>query len=149
MELLNEVFELTHNDTKTNIKIPFEVPQNYTSLQIHFTYGPKFSRDQAAHEQVQEAIANYLFPASPALDFEVETYLPVENLVTLSLSKNGDYLGGHHNKMAQQKVMISNEAASVGFWPTAIEKAEWELQLNCHCAASNLLTARVRIEGIE
>lgn len=149
MELFNKSFTLTPKVTQTNIKIPFLLPQHFIALKISFKYGPKFSTDPAAKAQVKEAIEKYVFAGSPAKDYIVENYLPVENFITLSLSKDGNYLGGYHNKADKQDVFISPEGASLGFWPTEIAPGAWELQLNCHCIASEKLQAEVRIEGME
>lgn len=147
MIFIKKKLELTDQQTQTNIKIPFEIQEDYKKLVIHFDYGPDFSSDEAAQSQVQEAIQKFVFDGSPKEDYIVANYLPIENFITLSLSKNGNYLGGHHNKAKEQTVSLSSNQASLGFWPTTIEPSKWELQLNCHCIASKKVEVNIRIEG--
>lgn len=149
MSLLKEKYQLSAEDTQTNIKIPFLISNEFRQLKIFFEYGPEHSSDEAARKQVEKAIEKYVFDGAPEEEYIVENYLPVENFVTVSLSKNDNYLGGHHNKSKQQIVTITEKSASLGFWPTEITPGEWELQLNCHCIASEELEATVRIEVIK
>lgn len=138
--------KLSEYDTQTNVKIPFEIKGNYSQLIIYFAYTPNRSRDEVAKRQVELALKKYALPDYTKEERTVRSYLPVDNLITLSLSKNGKYIGAHHNKKNRQQIKISNKQASFGFWPVDIEPAEWELQLNCHCIASKLVEAKIRIE---
>lgn len=148
MIILEEDYELTDQQTQTNIKIPFNVSEPFEKLLVHLNYGPEWSSDIAARKQVQNAIDSYLLEGATAEDYIIENYLPIENFITLSISKNKEYLGGHHNKAKHQTVEISAKTASLGFWPTTIEPADWELQLNCHCLASEKVQVKIMIEGM-
>lgn len=146
MKIFEIELELSAFDTQSNIQLPFIVKDNYTTMAIYFTYSPNKSNDYIAKEQVRQALEKYSLPGASAEELKVNNYLPVDNLITLSLSKNGQYLGGHHNKSNDQKIILSEKEASHGFWPVKIEPASWELQLNCHCIASKHVDAKVRIE---
>ncbi|XJS10722.1 hypothetical protein ACF3NG_00160 [Aerococcaceae bacterium WGS1372] len=146
MKIFEMDLDLSAFDTQSNIKLPFIVKDNHTSMTIYFTYSPDKSCDYIAREQVRVALDKYKLPDATAEDLRVKNYLPVDNLITLSLSKNGQYLGGHHNKSNEQEIILSEQATSHGFWPVKIEPANWELQLNCHCIASMQVVAKVRIE---
>lgn len=142
--------DLTLNefDTQSNVKIPFELEKEAKELKIHFTYSPDKSSDEIALKQVKEGLEKYTLKGEEDSQGKPEDHLPIDNLITLSLSKDGKYLGGHHNKSNQQTITLTNDQASSGFWPVEIEPAKWELQLNCHCIASKEVKANVRIEVI-
>lgn len=146
MKIFEIDLELSAFNTQSNIKLPFIVKDNHSTMTIYFTYLPDKSRDYIAKEQVRQALEKYSLPEASPEDLKVNNYLPVENLITLSLSKDGQYLGGHHNKSNDQKIVLSEKEASHGFWPVKVEPANWELQLNCHCIASKNVEAKVRIE---
>lgn len=148
MDILEKSYQLSEKQTQTNIKIPFAVPGLFRQMKIHFEYSPEKSSDKVAQEQVQQAIENYIFDGAPADEYIVKNYLPIENFITLSVTKDDNYLGGHHNKKKEQVVILSEAKSSLGFWPTTIEPGNWELQLNCHCIASEHLEAHIRIEVI-
>lgn len=146
MEVFSKQITLTNKDTKTNVAFPFVLDREYAELIIHFEYDPAFSSDETARKQVQEAIDQYVLEEESPEAFNVNTYLPVENLITVSLSKNGQYLGGHHNKAKSQTIRINKEKAGLGFWPAKIDTADWEVQLNCHCIASKELDVSLTVE---
>src|SRR5699024_11486949 len=93
-------------DTQTNIKIPYEIKNKYSELIIHFSYNPDKSKDDVARRQVEDALRKYDqadFASAKRLAYD---HLPIDNLITLSLSKNGKYLGAHHNKSKNKKLQI-------------------------------------------
>ena len=148
MVVLDLDLTLNEFDTQSNVKIPFQLKEKASVLMIHFTYSPEKSSDEIALKQVKEGIKKYALKDYTESQLSAEAYLPVDNLITLSLSKDGKYLGGHHNKSSNQTITLTNDKASFGFWPVEIEPAKWELQLNCHCVASREVKANVRIEVI-
>lgn len=149
MSIFELDLRLGEYDTQTNIKIPFEIKNKYSELIIHFSYNPDKSKDDVARRQVEDALRKYDqadFASAKRLAYD---HLPIDNLITLSLSKNDKYLGAHHNKSNDQEITINNETASFGFWPVEVEPDNWELQLNCHCIASKEVAANIRIEAIK
>ena len=145
--LLDKDFRLSGGDTQTNIKLNFTIEEAFNFLQINFTYSPGQSSDQVAQDQVKEAIQKYSLTQGARDQAKVEDFLPVDNFITLSLAKDGHYLGSYHNKSKIQEILLSREDASLGFWPVDHLSGQWEVQLNCHCIASNALSASLRIEG--
>lgn len=146
MKIFEMNLELSAYDTQSNIKIPFQLKENYSSMSIYFSYLPNKSNDYVAREQVKAALRKYGLDVNSPEGLKATNYLPIDNLITLSLSKNGQYLGAHHNKLHVQEVHLSKAGASKGFVPVTIEPAMWELQLNCHCVASKIVEASIRIE---
>lgn len=144
-EIVNEIFFLSHKDTKTNISIPFYLDKEATKIRVFYSYSPKFGEGEIAKEMVLKGLEKYADNFSEK-DRDVEAHLPIENFVSLSLFKNDEYLGSFHNKARRQEVIITKDLASSGFWPTDISSGLWELQLNCHCIASEQITVKVRIE---
>lgn len=143
--ILERDFQLSGKDTQTNIKLPFFIEGGCHVLKIEFHYGPGQSCDQEARDQVREAIHKYSLTESDKDQAKIEDFLPVENFITLSLSREGEYLGGYHNKDKDQEIVITREFASLGFIPVDQLSGHWEVQLNCHCIASDNLQAGLRI----
>ena len=118
---------------KTNIPLTFFVPSGIEKLIIDYEYSPKLLENEAkATELLEKSIEKYLgdeFSASP------EEFMPVKNLITLSLDENGNYLGAAHRQADRQHHEISEEFASVGFEKSKINSGEWQIVLNVHCCA--------------
>lgn len=146
MILYEKIIAISDKDTQTNIKIPFEINQHADVLKVQFSYGPGWSDDYIAQQQVKEAIHRYLPKGADDEAKNIINYLPIENFITVSLSFENQYLGAHHNKAKNQTILINHTSHSPGFNACAINPGFWELQLNCHCIASELVEVKVRIE---
>ena len=131
---------------KTNIPLQFTVPNGIEKLIIDYDYSPKTLEDEEkANEMLQKSIEKYLgdeYKADP------KEFMPVKNLITLSLDENGNYRGAAHRQADKQHHEVSRDFASVGFEKGEITSGEWTLVLNVHCCACEV-SYNVRITGEE
>lgn len=142
---LEQILIITPEDNQTNIPIRFILEQDYQALEITFSYGPAYATDEEVLPYLMKTLPRYLKKeVTPEV---ARRFLPVENLVTLSLAYEGDYLGARHTKERVQRIVLSPSEASLGFPAMPIEKGEWELQLNVHNNCSPKLTANITIEA--
>lgn len=146
MIIIEKIIHLTDEDNQTNIHFPFNLDKTYSEIIIYFSYSPAYSRDQVAIQQIKSAIDTYIPDNVPNADKQIESYLPVENFITISLSTDKKYIGNHHNKKKEQIIRISQDGATHGFWPTRINEGFYEIQLNCHCIASESVTVDLKVE---
>lgn len=142
-KILKKKIIVTNKDNQTNIVIPFVIEKNYERLEIDFSYSP---------QEVPESIAiKYLEEALPKYNLErdrLEECLPLLNLITVSLSYDGHYIGCRHNKESVQNIIISKNESSLGFMDYSIFQGLWELQLNLHCVCSEV-EVNLQIEGVK
>ena len=82
MILLNKCGKITVDNNKTNITFPFEIKDDFKSIKIKFEYAPKTLEDREKSIQI---IKSCLEKYGEDEEFNIESYLPVKNLVTLSL----------------------------------------------------------------
>lgn len=149
--LIEKELVLTPKDSQKNIPFVFQLNEAYERLVMTFEYGPSHATEEESFVVVKESLKHY-FPFKGEITNDVvREFLPVENLVTVSLSYNGEYLGARHTKERTQKIVISENGASLGFPTHAIRPGEWEIQLNAHCVASTEVTAKVGVyvEGVK
>ena len=131
---------------KTNIPLQFTVPSGIEKLIIDYEYSPKTLEDEKkATELLKKSIEKYLGEEYMA---EPKDFMPVKNLITLSLDENGNYRGAAHRQADKQHHEISRDFASVGFEKGEITSGEWTLVLNVHCCACEV-NYNVRITGEE
>ena len=131
---------------KTNIPLQFTVPNGIEKLIIDYDYSPKTLEDEEkATEMLKKSIEKYLGDTYKA---EPKEFMPVKNLITLSLDENGNYRGAAHRQADKQHHEISRDFASVGFEKGEITSGEWTLVLNVHCCAC-AVSYNVRITGEE
>ena len=131
---------------KTNIPLEFTVPEGIEKLMIDYEYSPKIlENEEKAEKLLAKSIEKYLgdeYKAEP-LDF-----MPVKNLITLSLDDNGEYWGAAHRQADRQHHEISKEYASSGFVKGEIHSGKWQVVLNVHCCACDV-NYRIKVAGEE
>lgn len=88
MVLFDETRVLNPQADKTNVALSFAVPPGLTALQVEFTYDPPTPPEPVAVEAVKAALARY---ARAVVQKDPYAYLPVYNLVTLSLDDPAGY----------------------------------------------------------
>lgn len=141
-------FILTPENEKTNVPLDFFVDEEFSRLEIFYSYYPKNLEDREKSlvlidENIRrDAGENYS-------DYtEREEYLPLKNHITISLDSPLDYVGAAHRHGNNQHVIISEDFSSVGFEKTKIEKGKWVLTLNVHALITEKADFSVKIEGV-
>lgn len=147
--LVKRALVLTETDHQTNIKIPFVIENEADQLIIDFSYSPASAEDSAVYEKVQKALYSYVPLEERKKWATVDRHLPLHNLVTLSLSHDGQYIGARHRKATEQTIRISETGSSKGFLKHKINKGFWEVQLNVHCVASEKVYLQLLISQEE
>lgn len=134
---------ITLANNKTNLIHRFDVPQGIKKLTIAYSYSPKTLEDrERAIQEIKDCIKKYdeVILGRPA------DYLPIKNLVTLSVDENGKYRGAAHRQANEQSHIISENYASPGFSKGAIEAGEWDIMLNVHSVSCDV-DYQIVVEG--
>lgn len=121
---------LTTANDKTNLIYRFDVPDNINKLIIRYSYSPKiFENREKAVSIIRDCFDKY----DETLVGKPADYLPIKNLITLSVDENGKYRGAAHRQASQQEHILSADYASPGFVKGKPEAGEWDIMLNVHC----------------
>ena len=90
------------------------------------------------------------FPAGYQLtEADMQEYQELFNFVTLSLDKNGEYVGCAHRHPPQQILTISASGSSWGFAPTAASAGDWRAVLHVQAVVVGTVDYHLRIYGME
>lgn len=138
---------LSPEDSKSNRYIPFTVPEGTKKLFITYSYSPKILGDkQKSYELIRE---NILRDAPEDTDRypDYEEFMPLKNLVTLSLDSPAEFRGAAHRHDEKQYHEIGENFASPGFLKGKTAAGEWRLSLNIHAVVTDICTCRIKIEG--
>ena len=138
-------FNPNSSDNKTNIVLPFEIKDDFKSLKINFEYSPKTLEDKAKEIKIAE---DCLEKYGEVQEGNIENYLPIKNLVTVSLDSSREYLGAAHRQSNKQEHIISPTFSSAGFFKTDIAKGEWKITLNVHSVSCDV-DYKITVEGEE
>lgn len=138
---------LRPDDTRSNRYIFFDVPEGTEKLHITYSYSPKNLEDkEKSYELIRE---NILRDAPEDIDryTDYEEFLPLKNLVTVSLDSPEGFRGAAHRHDCDQYHEISENFASPGFLKGKITAGQWRLSLNVHAIVTDICTCRIKIEG--
>lgn len=147
MLLLNEEFQVLYKDEKTNISFPFTVPEGTVSLKISFSYDPKLLEDG---DRAKMLIENNI--KKDAGDYadqypDWKEYLPLKNLITLSLDDAKGYRGCAHRQDKEQIHIIREDFASRGFHKGRPEAGSWKVVLNLHGIVTEKVNCILKVEA--
>jgi hypothetical protein len=142
MVIFSKEGKISNQQDKTNIKLNFNVPQGIECLTVKYSYNPKTVDDTAiANKIISEGIKKYNINFA-----NVEAFLPVKNLVTLSFDENGSYRGACHRQPNEQTIKIAEKNSTAGIINRKIEAGEWDVVLNVHFAGCTI-NYSIEIEG--
>ncbi|TCL73312.1 hypothetical protein EDC14_1005174 [Hydrogenispora ethanolica] len=108
-------------------------------LGIDFRYDPKTLEDPAAARRMIEAALRRYLPEEeqPPLLADWRRYLPLQNLLTLSLDDAAGFRGCAHRHSPRQRLELSADRAAPGFSAGPIPAGRLRITLSVHA----LLTA--------
>ena len=146
--VLKTTLRVTPAQEKTNIVLPFVLEREAKQLKINYSYAPKLSDGEAAAKAAENCLlrdAGEYRAQYPA----AETFLPLKNLITLSLDDPNGYRGAAHRQADSQVHSITEHTASPGFLPGKLPAGQWRLVLNVHALVTPFCDCRVEIEAQE
>lgn len=147
--LLEQAYQWSSQDTSSDIVFSFQCPAEVEELVVSFTYSPG---EEATREiclpAVQAAVTRYYGGYPQEIEpMTAEQFLPVKNLITLSLAREGIYLGNAHRWAPEQEHVISCRYASGGFCCPVSMAGAWTGMLHLHEVLSPVCKGHLRIEG--
>ena len=143
--VLQKQLILSKKDEKTNVSVEFILENDASFLKITYDYSPKVLDDEESSKQ--QIIACLKRDSVVESADEWRKYLPIVNLVTLSLDDPFTYRGCAHRHAPSQEHIISENFASPGFIKGKISKGKWLLQLNVHAVVSKQCVCNIKIEA--
>lgn len=140
--------KLNPKDTKTNVELQFYVSQDLKKMEIQFEYSPKNLEDEErAHSYIDEGFEKYA-PAPFRKGYKPwRDYLPVKNLLTVSLDSPKGYLGCAHRQDSVQTHIITEADASYGFVPAELPQGLWQITINVHALVSDECVFKLKVFG--
>lgn len=134
MKLLEINYQWTPKDSQTDVCFRFHVPEGMEQVRIRFEYSPEKETDpEICFPHIEEALDQYYDDYPRSLQpMEKEHYIPVKNLITISLDKDGVYLGNAHRWESLKDYVISVGRVSRGFVHPEKIAGEWRGMLHLH-----------------
>ena len=136
MVVLAKKLNLIPSYIYTHIKIPFNVNGDFDTIRISFSYTPKALIDyKMAKPIIVDGLKKYC-QNTLLSDKEMLIFMPLNNLITLSLDSPIKHLGAAHRHPNNQTHIISPLQSSRGFIKSKIIKGQWMITLSCNYIAT-------------
>lgn len=131
---------------KTNIVLPFTLDGAAKELKITYAYAPKTAEDEAAKQLAENCLlrdaGEFRKEYPPA-----EAFLPLKNLITLSLDDPNGYRGAAHRQADRQVHIFTETESPFGFSAGALPAGNWRLVLNVHAVVTEYCDCRIKVEA--
>lgn len=129
---------LTPLSSKTHITYQFHIDEPPACLDIDFEYSPKVLEDQEASRlYIVEAIDKYVEPSVSELQKNHwERFVPLQNLLTLSIDDPESFRGSAHRHPPKQHHFVAESQASPGFIAGPLPAGVWKITISVHCVVT-------------
>ncbi|PAD79405.1 hypothetical protein [Paenibacillus campinasensis] len=129
---------VTPLSSKTHITYQFHIDEPAACLDIAFAYSSKALEDrEASRRMILEAIDKYAEPSISELQKQHwERFVPLQNLLTLSLDDPSGFRGSAHRHPPEQHHLLTEEQASPGFIAGPLPSGIWKLTISIHCVVT-------------
>lgn len=120
--------------SRTHITYKFPLAPRVSKLSIHIVYEPKHMDDaEKAKAVIMDSIAKYTEPEHrERVEAKWETFLPLKNLMTVSVDDPVSHRGAGHRHDSEQLLVLSEVEASPGFVPGPMPAGLWSVTLSMH-----------------
>lgn len=145
--VLEEKICVFPKDENTNIKVPFELIEDAKKICISFSYSPKELNDiDIAKTKIKKCLKRFSEQNVLLEECDFEQYLPLVNLITISLDDPNGYRGCAHRHNPNQKHMLSKDEASLGFSKGTITKGKWLVILHIYAVVTESCDCYLKVE---
>lgn len=133
-------------DSKKNISVPFSVDEPCERLIIKMSYSPKIPNDEKYEIKLAEENIKRDASGEWGNEYNAKKFLPLKNLITLSLDCPQGYRGCAHRQDSNQIHFIGENDASAGFYAGKIQQGIWTAVLNIHALITNKCECNLIVE---
>jgi len=137
--------KLTPSCSKCHITYAFELNNDSSRLDIYFSYEPKvLDNIQKSKELICQGIVKFCEGKHEELE-QWEKYLPIKNLLTISIDDRDTFRGCAHNQLEHQHLFITKNNASNGLIPGNIAVGQWKVTISVHAAVTEICNYKLHI----
>jgi hypothetical protein len=148
---LNISGQVTPLCARSHISYRFAVLRPAVRLVVRFRYSPKEldSRDRA-RILIEESLEHYMLPGQlETAKSNWEAYLPLKNLLTLSVDDPQGHRGSAHRHDPEQLLYLAETEASPGLEPGLIRPGMWAVTLSLHAVVTETCDYELQVWGEE
>ncbi|WP_017473495.1 CehA/McbA family metallohydrolase [Amphibacillus jilinensis] len=140
---------LSRESTQSHSAFTFFMPIEIDKLVISFDFSPAYLDDDVqAQHIISHALDRYDGWNGGDRVSQVDKYLPLKNLLTLSIDDPNGFRGARHCHLATQKLVWSEEEVSPGMLKGLLPAGLWSITVSAHAIVTPSCTFRLKVEGM-
>jgi len=129
-------------DSRTHIRLPFDLPEGIERLELGFAFSPGFLEDEVRSRELAQAALRRYGARLPAGSRRLAG--PLRNLLTLSLDDPSGFRGCAHRHRPELAVELSAASATPGFVAGPLPAGRWTAIVSVHLVLSPRCEYRLR-----
>jgi hypothetical protein len=139
--------QVTPVSSRSHITYCFDLRQPAGKLNIRFMYHPKRLEDlERSKELILASLGKYSLAENSELDkVKWGNYMPLTNLITLSVDDPKGHRGAGHRHDQEQLIHLSEYQASPGFVSGPMIQGMWKVTLSLHGIVTELCSYELQI----
>jgi len=136
--LLNAEGIVTPAASKSHITYTVHLQRDCRELHVEFAYEPKKLEDEAQSKAlIEEGLRQYIEAEHlQAYAENWRSYLPLQNLLTLSLDDETGFRGAGHRHDPVQHLVVDADKASPGLIPGVFPRGQLRITISLHCVVT-------------
>jgi len=144
LDVMSEVYPI---DSRCHIAYRFYNDRPDGIMRIQFQYAPKRLEDRLrAQALITESIGRYIQPEhQQTANADWERYLPLQNLITISVDDPEGYRGACHRHSPEQQLYLAEKDASDGLVPGTISRGIWTVTISLHAIVTDNCTYKLKV----
>lgn len=131
--------------SQTNVAFPFELERDMDSLTIEYAYWPKVMTDDELAQRMLHEGMEHCVEEQDRAQFPIHSFLPLVNLVTLSVDDPEGYRGCAHRHDPEQTHVLRAEDSSPGFEDRSIMAGRWQVVVNVHAVVTDPCNFKLKV----
>lgn len=145
--LLEKELRLTPSDNEQLFCFDLCLPEDYDALEITYDYAPKWLSDRAEAQQLIDAgMVRY---AIDKREIDWESFLPLANMITLSLECEGEFVGAAHRHHPQQRLVLSEQWSTPGLPRRKVCAGNWRVVVCTNAIVSALVVYHFSVRVLD
>ena len=147
MEIATVKVKIEKKDLFHHLDFPFVVDGDYSRLVIKYDYSPKQYAGEDAYQLAYNAFVE-AYGEYKVDEEDVKRELPLNNHITLSISKDGRLTGTAHRHNPNMEIEIGKRS-TVGFHSVENVKGKYILTLSVHAILSKEVLSKIKVRAYE
>ena len=136
---------LSASSTQSHNAHSFYVPDGVTKLHLFFRYHPDLLEDTDRAKTIVQTTVEF-YEEQKEMD-TIEKYLPLRNLLTVSVDDPEQFRGACHRWASSQQLFLCEDDASPGLLRGPIRQGLWTVTISSHAIVTETCTYELQIQG--